>query len=513
MADSEWLVRYRTTIYLGINGAVLAGSLLGGSVHDVPFGVAIYVCALVALCSAPVLLMRRLNDRHVLLAIFMGLYFLAFGALDLQIQLIGTDRLQPQRPGVLTSAELAILLGAAAVLLGAALGVAWGTSDRQQQPAREWPAGTILVVGLAIFVLGTASSLYFQIVVMPSKLGFAAAKGQATMSAGVTFMVMLGQMMQPVGMLILAYGYAKYRGIFWTTLLIVVVAAQVAVGFIEDIKAQAIFGGVLVIMTRIVVTNRVPKAWVAYMIVFLIVGFPIFQAYRMVSGERGLDRAQALQQLDKVLESVTSEQEKADEGRNRSETFLERSSVKANVELLFEHVGHDVPYLHGYTLVAIPMAFVPRLLAPEKEDPNIGQMFGKLIAHSDSGVFISISHLGELYWNFGWPGVFIGMFVLGVPLGFVGAKCTPEEGTTLTRVLVLLATAKTLCLGFEGTMPIAYILWMRSLAAIGLMHLAFARALVSTPTSVQPRVKERMENPGPTAALPAPVPRFPNLLR
>ena len=505
ITGSDWLMRYRVALYLAMNGIVLLGSIIGAPVHDVPVGVAVYVCALVALCTTPLLLLKRLNDEYVLLAIFMAVYFLCFGALDLQILLLGTDLLQPPRTGLLTAPELAILTGAAAALVGSALGVAWGKPAQHPRSVAEWPLGSLLVVGLAIFVLGTMASLYFQIVVAPSKLGFAAAREMASMGPVLTFMLMLGQMMLPVGILILAYGYAKYGGFFWTTLIIVVVATQVAVGFIEDIKSAALIGGVLVVMTRIVVTNRLPKAWLAYMVVFVVVAFPIFQAYRAVSGERGLDRAQALQQLDRVLDNVMSVREKAAEGRERSESFLERSSVKANLDLLFDHVGSDVPYLQGQSLVAIPMAFVPRLVVADKEDLNIGALFGKMVTKSDSGVFISISHLGELYWNFGWPGVIFGMLGLGVVLGFIGAKTSPAQGVTLTRVLVLLATLKTLCIGFEGTMPISYVLWMRSLAAIGLMHLVFART-----TTARAAVTT---DPAPSTALPALSPRFPNLLR
>ena len=530
MADSAWLERYRTAVYPALNGAVSLGAFLGAGAHDVPFGVAVYVCVLVGLCSAPLLLLKRLNDRYALLGIFMMTYFLFFGALDLQILLFGTDRLQSVRTGFLTSSELAILVGAAAVLFGYVLaGAVWGSHDDPEhgRPAAEWPAGPLLVIGLAVWVLGNTASLYFQLVVMPSKLGFAAAKGMASMGPVLTFMVMLGQMMLPVGVLMLAYGYAKYRGILWTALIVVVVATQVAVGFLEDIKGQAILGGVLVIMTRTVVTSRVPKAWIAYMAVFLVVGFPLFQAYRVVSGERGLDRAQALARIDLVLANVMASRDKLAEGRNRQQSFLERSSSKGNLDLLFEHVGSDVPYLRGASLVAIPMAFVPRLLVPDKEDISVGALFGKLILKSDSGVYISVSHLGELYWNFGWAGILFGMLVLGMLLGVVGTRFTLERGVTLTRVLVLLATVQPLCLGFGGTMPVSYLVWMRSMAAIGLLHLIFARVTpVPTITSEPERsalrkgglpqgrlLQPQVARSSLPAALPAPVPRFPNLLR
>jgi hypothetical protein len=76
------------------------------------------------------------------------------------------------------------------------------------------------------------------------------------------------------------------------------------------------------------------------------------------------------------------------------------------------------------------------------------------------------------------------MPLIGLLLGFVGTRFNLENGTSLTRVLVLLVTAQTLCMGFGGTIPIAYIVWSRSMAAIGLMHLIFARRLTSFASSM-----------------------------
>jgi hypothetical protein len=521
MAGGGWLVRYRTILYPMMNVAMLLASIMRASSGEIAIGAALYVAALFALCSAPLLLLKRLNDRYALLAIFLGLYFLFFGGLDLQTVLIGPgERLAPLRPDFMSPAELAILVGAAAALLGYITGSRAGDPGNRQRPLAEWPGSSLLLVGITVWALGTVAMVYFQVFLVPTKLGYEAAKDIAGVSPALMFVVMLGHMMQPVGILILAYGYAKYGGLLWYPLILAIVLIQLAVGFVEDIKSQAMMGAALVIMARTLVTNRLPKGWIAGMLTVLVIAFPIFQAYRVeVTGERGLDRAHALQELDKVLEIVLAARDKVTTGHDRAQTFLERSNSKQNLEILFEHVGRDVGFLNGRSLVAIPMAFVPRLLVPDKEDLSVGILFGKEILKSDSGVYISISHLGELYWNFGWLGVTLGMFVCAALLGFVGTKFNLERGVSLTRVLVLLATAQPLCLGFEGTMPVAYVVWMRSMAAIGLLHLLFAR---QTTVIAEMQVEVRPSPPNhatdlkggmPVATLPAPVPRFPNLMR
>ena len=487
MADKQWLARYGTSIYAIGSIAMLLVALGGAIVRGASVGVGVYVWFLYTLCSVPLLVLKRLNGRYALLGIFMGLYFVFFGALDFQHLLLGSDMPEPERDGFLTTAECAILLSAVLVLCGYFAGSRAGEREERTSVLAEWPTSVMLLVGVSLWLLGTAAMIYFQVFVSPEKTMYSAHRGMAAMGPLLTFVVMLGHMMQPLGILILSYGYARHRGPLWTTLILAVVSLQVAVGFVEDVKIQAIMGGALVIMCRTLVDNRLPKGWIFGGILFIIFAFPVFQAYREeVAGARGLDRAQAFRQLDKVIEIALASREKVSEGHTgqRAQTFIERASGKESLELLFQHVGYDVNLLYGRSLMAVPMAFVPRLLVPDKEDISVGQLFTKEVLKSDTDTYISISNLGELYWNFGWPAVFLGMPLIGLLLGFVGTRFNLENGTSLTRVLVLLVTAQTLCMGFGGTIPIAYIVWSRSMAAIGLMHLIFARRLTSSASSM-----------------------------
>ena len=532
MATSRdhWLERYRLALYPLLNLAVVLAALVGLMHHGGEPGQVVYVCALTAICSTPLWLLRGWNDRYVLLGIFMALYFLEFGALDLSILIAGTD-VQNVRPEFLSSPEIAVLL-AALVMLGSYLfGVqlaargddAAATRAASARTLPEWSTATMLFLGLGLWFAGTAAMIYLQIFAAPEKSVLAAQNALANMGPMLVFLVMLGHLMQPLGILILSYAYAKKRGAFWLGVVVAVVLIEVAVGFVIDVKRVALMGAALVILTRTLVDNRLPKLWIVCSLAGLILVFPVFQAYRAeVSGERGLDRLQALRELPKVLsislQAAEKEKEKPAEPGERSQSFLERSSVKGAFETLFLHVPRDVPYLHGGSLVALPMAFVPRLLAPEKADVSAGQLFGKAILKSNDGTYISISHLGELYWNFGWPGVVLGMLLAGTLLGYIGTRFNLERGTSVTRVLVLLATVQSMCIQFEGTVPVSYILWLRSMAAIGLLHLMFARERAEhhAPASEHREVRtEALPEPaflGP-CSLRGPMPRFPNLMR
>jgi hypothetical protein len=83
---------------------------------------------------------------------------------------------------------------------------------------------------------------------------------------------------------------------------------------------------------------------------------------------------------------------------------------------IVQQTGTAVDFMHGRTLSQAFDLLLPRFLAPEKPDMNIGnwtaQMYG-VIAPSDDATNMSPSYMGEFYMNFGLGGVLAGMFLVG----------------------------------------------------------------------------------------------------
>jgi hypothetical protein len=502
---TAWILRHRVACHFVLNlaiglGAVLAAVAQGGDVARAMYGAVLF-----ALCSAPLLLLQTLTSRYIMLALFMGAYFMHFGALDLQYAFLGGDTGSTDVPA---PAEAAALLGGFLAFLGYLIGDRLMHQAPAKGPASEWPVPTLLMVGLMLWAIGTVDVLYYQVFIIPEKTNAAAQRGFAELGAYLTFAFLLLQLLQPLGLLMLAYGYARRRGPLWTSIVVSVVALQVVVAFVTDVKSTALIAGLIVIVTRTLVDRKLPLGWVVAGVAFIVLAFPVFQAYRTeITGVRGLNRAQAFMELGKVLQIALSAREKVQQGdpEDRAQTFVERAYIKDNLAAVMQHVGVDVPYLHGSSLVAIPMAFVPRILAPDKDSLSVGQLFTRQIGRSDQDTYISISHLGEMYWNFGWPGIFFGMSLTGIFLGVVGARASVEQGASMTRIMVLVATVQTMCIGFEGEIPNSYVVWMRSIAAIGLLHLLFARSS----GQVAPAAARTLV-PG---AGPPLLQRFPNVMR
>jgi hypothetical protein len=510
----EWITRNRVAIFALVNIAVLLAAIVGSSLHDIPIGRALYADLLFALCTLPLVWLSSLNGRYFLLSVFMALYFLFFGALDLQALFMG-EEIHPIHDGLLDSAEIAILLGGGLALCGYLVGVRTGyRGEHDTTQIKEWPRNAILVLGVVLWCAGTFAMLYFSLFAAPEKTARSAQQGFSKLGPLLTFMVMLAHMLGPLGVLILGYGYARFRKLLWLVLTLTVLFGNVIVGFVTDVKSEAFVGAAIVILTKALVDNRLPRIWMAGGVVFVMLTFPMFQAYRAeIAGERGLNRLQAFQELPKVLAIAFESRDKVTSGREgeRSETFIERTDSKRNVEILMEHAGKDVPLLRGLSLIALPMAFVPRLLVPDKEDIPVGLLFSRDILKGDRDTYISISQLGELYWNFGWAGILLGMPLIGMLLGYVGGRCSLEHHQSLTRLLILMATVQTLCIGFGGSIPVSYIVWMRSVAAIGLLHLVLAKPAAAP--------ERRSAGGGAQDARPAPLlpvhpsPRFSNIMR
>src|SRR5208283_2536171 len=220
------------------------------------------------------------------------------------------------------------------------------------------------------------------------------------------------------------------------------------------------------------VNGRLPKAWIAAGLMFVVFIYPYFTAYRTAIHGAGIARTAVVENFGEVLQKTIAAKDKVNNGRDRAQTFLERANVKGSVEVIVQRTGEGgVAFQRGYTLSPILEAFMPKIIWADKVRIPTGQLFNKQFHLYDSDdVYISPSHLGELSWNFGWPGVVLGMGLIGSICGWVGARFNLAESRTVTRVLVTIITIKQLIVIFESAIADSYVVWLRSLAGIGILH-------------------------------------------
>ena len=127
------------------------------------------------------------------------------------------------------------------------------------------------------------------------------------------------------------------------------------------------------------------------------------------TGPVGFERLDELrEQQELLLEQRVSTQQ----------TFLSRLSTINQLTQVVRVVEED-GFLHGETLDYLAVAFIPRALWPEKPTIAKGAWFAlrigqaNLTPEADIVNSINMTIPGELYLNFGWMGVFIGLLLFG----------------------------------------------------------------------------------------------------
>jgi hypothetical protein len=239
---------------------------------------------------------------------------------------------------------------------------------------------------------------------------------------------------------------------------------------------------VLVVMVKLLVDGKIPKAWAVAILAFVALAFPVLQANRVFRDQQFLSPSEVAANISKVFEETLTLSKEVTKGADRSQTVFERMTLKGVVEMIVTQTGQTVPFQNGHTLTPLLATFIPRLIWPDKPDVPTGQVVNKEFKLSDvEYTYISPSHLGELYWNFGWSGVIAGMSIIGFLLGYLGRRFDLSQYANLTRVMVVVATIRMLVLGSEGVINTQYSMWMRTMVAIWLLHIALAKPSDSRP--------------------------------
>lgn len=499
------LLKNRAALYWAANACFLVLLAIGAAIGSANSAHPLYLALLFAICSSPILNVELFNDRYALLVIFSAVYFQFYGVLDL-VNLYRGAPISADTDGPLSHTELVILLGGGLAQIGYRI----ACRPRQMENLRrykDWPEHTLVIFGCVLWCVATWFTWKLKVNVFTAATAAATASGLASLGAFQTIGLLLANMLQPLAILILAYAQCRYKRAYMLPLVVVIVLVQLVFGFVIDVKGEALIGAILVVVTKLLVDGRIPKGWLIAFIAFVAVAFPALQANRILRNQYHLDNTEVAQRLLDVAKEAFVRGEQLSSGPVRTATVFERGSLKGPVEMIITRTGDDVRFQNGYTLTPIYAAFIPRIVWPNKPDVSTGQLVNKEFQVSENAyVYISPSHLGELYWNFGWTGVSVGMLLIGLLLGHVGKHVDMSRSCSITQLMIAAVTVRMLVLGFESSISNRYVLWMRSLAAIGILHMLFSARRTTGVVEHRGHDTRRLTDGEDT-------PRFPNLLR
>jgi hypothetical protein len=116
----------------------------------------------------------------------------------------------------------------------------------------------------------------------------------------------------------------------------------------------------------------------------------------------------------------------------------ERSAQIVVLSKVMEDTPKIVPYWEGKTYLPLFTSFIPRIVWPDKPELRVGNEFGKRYNYLNANDFTTSFNLPwivEMYANFGYWGVIVGMSLAGVFLSLVEAKLNDLRMSSLEFIV------------------------------------------------------------------------------
>jgi len=432
----------------------------------------VYVVLLLFICTLPLAYIRSYRSKEVLMLMFLAYYFVTFGLNDFSLLISFEPMFRQYSRSFFSEGEMVILVGAICFIVGYAFVTTLSSENSKGLLTKDWHPKTIFILGLLFWGVGFYLTLGWQ-------LGVADRYSGSVINTNLAGFVALFRQLQPLGTLLLVYLYLTSKNKKVLLILIGTMSADFVLGFIGDSKEIAIRGPLLFIFSYLILRDRIPVVGTVVFVIIAGISFNFFAAYRLSIHTSHTSRSDAAQDIGKQLDSMGGKKQTLSEKLSDGlEYFSERITLKHNVELIAYRTGKDIAYQDGYTLTPVLYAFIPRFIIPDKQDSGeAGQLFNRTFKISgDKNTYISVGHLGELYWNFGWAGTMIGMALIGAILAAVSSLLRLDKTPTLPRYLLLLMTIYTLILRFEGAFALTYVVWMRLSVLLLLMNAIIPKA-------------------------------------
>jgi hypothetical protein len=470
--------RRRRGLYIVSNALMVMVVAIAFAMNDnAEFGLGMYIVGLFSICTSPLLFLSSFRGKELLVLLFLAVYFDAFCLQDLAGLFSNGPSLSYPRPSLFTQGEAAILLGSLCVLAGYAAASMLVPKRHSGILTREWSPGFSTVLGIGLWVTGFCFIAAFQ-------FGAADLHARVGFDPRIAGFFTLFRMMEPLGMLMLIYQYLITRRKILIPLLLAMMAADVALGFLGDTKELAIRGPLLYLVCQVGLRERLPIIETFVFILFAGVLFNAFAQYRDFLHSRSMTREKAFENIGAVLDRLLRKNEDVGKGLSNGIDYLaERISLKSYVELVIARTGNGVDFQNGKTIQPLLFAFVPRFILPDKEDNAMtGRLFNRKFHLSESDeTYIAMGQLGEFYWNFGWPGLVIGMFLVGLFMTVVASLVSLDDAQTLPRFLLLLCTIYLVALRFEDAIALTYTVWARVTVMLLAMHVLMPKKRLPEP--------------------------------
>jgi hypothetical protein len=201
------------------------------------------------------------------------------------------------------------------------------------------------------------------------------------------------------------------------------------------------------------VRRRLPKKFlVVTALIGVFVVFPLYNTFRIQKREMGTER-----RLSRTVYLITETWSATDYLNASLKAVQARLAVVTSPAAVLRATPRWVDYKGGETIaLAVVSLAVPRLFWPDKPTIHTGHEFGKtfgLLLPVDTETQIAPTLVGELYWNFGFAGVVIGCFLIGLLLRWIYRRYGEGGRDDAIRKAVYVALLVH-SMGFEGNISV-----------------------------------------------------------
>jgi hypothetical protein len=364
------------------------------------------VSVLVAFVPLAIDQSRRPEDRHLLLSLlaiaYMGVFVVPVFAIYLPAEGLVEPSGMPWTSldaGDVLKGQLICLVGLVALLIAYALPFGGLIASLFPKPRYDWPLQTTFLVGLLMIQLTAIFGF------LPARVGSGLI---GALSMSVWF-----------GLVLLALAWLRHRSYYALFLLAVLVPATMVFFGFGGSKQQFLRPLMFIVLTSWLYHRAISGRWILAGIATVVFIYPAAHFYRQqVQQGRSIpgmlrDPVRAIDDVGRYVSTYTV-------GEYTSQGLVlitHRYDGLGRSSAIIKDTPDRVPFQGGWTLALIPIAYVPRLLWPEKPETTIGLWITTTYGSgSQIKSHTGPSWIGEFYLNFGVAGVVGGMFVMGLLL-------------------------------------------------------------------------------------------------
>jgi hypothetical protein len=462
-----------TWALVGISVLFFVGLAIGVSVGVRGEDLVELILALVtaALSLLPLVLdqARRPSERHVLLSVFALVFILGF---VLPVFVIFIPAQGPEDapsysfsalyPVDIIRGQLSTILGLVCLLIGYASPAGRALTAFLPRFRRDWPPPAALAVAILMIPFGWS-------ILLSGLFGLNLA------SLGSGFYSVFGSS-YVYGIALLSIVYARHKSPTALLMLFVVVPITSFFGLFTGSKTAVLIAGAMVVLSIILVQRRIRARWLVLGALTATFIFPVTMFVRAdILQQNTLSAADALRNPGATLTRVAAFMTTS----KPEEYFMDgllavvgRMDCIGAASVLIRDTPGVAPFQNGRTLGLFFVAFIPRAIWPNKPTITIGRYITDVYG---SGPEIDSStaptQLGELFINFGYPGIIGGMLFYGIALRIAHELLLRGRPTTpaLFAAVVIILHLGT---GFQGDTANNWAVTLISLVPIIFAHVA-----------------------------------------